>query len=199
MTAVYQSLFKRSPDPTGLQSWSDALNAGIPRVAVANAITSSTEYRSGLITGAYSAFLGRAPEPQGMSCWLSAMARGMTIQSMESGFLASQESYDKSGDADSTWVRKLYQQVLHRTPGDSEVQWWTTLLASGTTRQAVASGFVMSTERLTSVVNGYYQDLLRRGIDPSGQQSWVGAIQNGARSEAIIGAIIASTEYYANL
>jgi Domain of unknown function (DUF4214) len=57
-------------------------------------------------------------------------------------------------------------------------------------------GFLLSTERLTTVVNGYYVDLLGRGIDPTGQRTWVGILQRGGRDEAIIGGIIASAEYY---
>ena len=63
-------------------------------------------------------------------------------------------------------------------------------------RNQVAMGFLLSTEHLTTVVNGYYQHLLGRGIDPSGQRTWVGILQAGGRDEAIIGGIIASAEYY---
>ena len=57
-------------------------------------------------------------------------------------------------------------------------------------------GFLLSTERLSTVVDGHYRHLLGRGIDPSGQGTWVGILQAGGRDEAIIGGIIASEEYY---
>jgi len=199
VTRVYQDLFNRGPDPSGLRTWTTALNNGTPRVAVANAITSSTEYRSGLIAGAYREFLGREPEPEGRDNWLAAMAGGMTIQTLESGFLASPEYYFQSGSTDAGWVRRLYQHVLNREAAESEVQGWVSVLAQGYSRHGVAMGFVLSTERLTTVVNGYYQDFLGRDIDPSGLQTWVGAVQHGARTEAIIGGIIASPEYFANV
>ncbi|WNB85086.1 DUF4214 domain-containing protein [Cellulomonas sp. ATA003] len=56
---VYQHLFERAPDDGGLATWTTALRQGVPRVAVANAITSSTEYRTGLVTDAYRSYLGR--------------------------------------------------------------------------------------------------------------------------------------------
>ena len=68
---MYQDLFGRGPDPSGLGTWSDALNNGHPRIAVANSITYSTEYRSGLIVGVYRDFLGREPESDGMADWLT--------------------------------------------------------------------------------------------------------------------------------
>ena len=63
-------------------------------------------------------------------------------------------------------------------------------------RSKVAMGFLLSTERLRTVVNGYYLHLLGRSIDPSGQRTWVEILQRGGRNEAIIGGIIASGEYY---
>jgi hypothetical protein len=199
VTRVYQDLFHRAPDPGGLYTWTNALNTGTPRIAVANAITSSTEYRTGLITGVYREFLGREPEASGLADWLAAMAAGMTIQSMEAGFLGSPEYYLQSGGTDVGWITRLYQHVLNRLPAASEVQGWVDVLARGQSRYQVALGFVLSTERLTTVVNGYYRAFLGRDIDPSGLATWVGAIQRGARTEAIIGGIIASEEYFARV
>ena len=196
VTRVYSDLFNRRPDPGGLSTWTRALNTGTPRVAVANAITSSTEYRGNLITGVYREFLGREPEAAGKAGWLAAMEAGMTIQSMEAGFLSSPEYYMKAGGTDEAWIKQLYQHVLNRAPATSEVQSWLGVLAQGHGRSHVARGFVLSTERLTTVVNGYYQAFLGRGIDPTGLATWVGALQRGARSEAIIGGIIASDEYF---
>ncbi|MCL3859658.1 DUF4214 domain-containing protein [Actinotalea sp. K2] len=197
VTAVYRDLFQRSPDAEGLRTWTRALNTGTPRVAVANAITASTEYRSGLIRGAYRDFLGRTPDPKGMTDWLSAMAGGLTIQRMEAGFLASPEYFAQAGNDDARWVSRLYNHVLNRQPGPAEVDHWVAALAQGQTRDGVAIGFVLSTERLTTVVDGYYRHLLGRGLDPTGRQTWVGAIQAGGRTEAIIGGIISSDEYFA--
>lgn len=193
---VYRDLFSRSVDPSGLQTWMTALQTGTPRVAVANAITYSTEYRSGLIAGSYRQYLGREPEPAGLAHWLTMMAQGMTIQEMEGGFLASAEYYVNAGNTDAGWVTRLYRHVLGRDPGGSEVAHWTQALASGHSRYAVSMGFLLSTEYLTSVVDGYYVDLLGRHIDPSGRATWVSLIQTGTRVEAIIGGVIASDEYY---
>jgi hypothetical protein len=57
-------------------------------------------------------------------------------------------------------------------------------------------GFLLSTERLRTVVDSHYRHLLGRGIDPAGQRTWVAVLQTGGRDEAMIGGIIASQEYY---
>src|SRR5665647_2609967 len=93
--------------------------------------------------------------------------------------------------------RRQRHHVVNREAAESEVQAWVGVMAQGSSRQAVTTGFVISTERLATVVGGYYTDLLGRGIDGSGLLGWVSAIQNGTRTELVIGGIIASDEYFA--
>ena len=196
VTNVYQDLFNRAPDPQGLASWTAALNAGSPRIQVANSITYSNEFRSQLITGVYDAFLGRAPDAKGLADWLAAMQSGVTISQMESGFIASDEYYAAAGSPAAGWVQALYGDVLGRGASQAEVDGWIAVLNKGASRQSVSMGFLLSTERLNTIVEGYYQHLLGRGVDAAGQASWVQILQAGGRDEAIIGGIIASDEYY---
>lgn len=196
VTAVYRDLFNRTPDPAGLSGWTTALTGGTPRSAVADAITGSAEYRSGLITQAYAAYLGRSPDAAGLASWLAAMNRGMTIQEMESGFIASAEYYSKAGGTPALWVRQLYRHVLGRSAGAAEVSGWVTVLARGSSRGSVAMGFLLSSEHLSAVLDGHYRHLLGRGLDPAGQAGWVRALQSGTRIEVVIAGIIASPEYW---
>jgi hypothetical protein len=196
VTRVYQDLFDREPDAPGLQSWTRKLLNGTARSAVAASITASNEYRSGMIADAYDTYLGRQPDSAGAASWLQAMRTGSTIQTVESRILASSEYYARSGRTDAGWVSALYQNVLGRDAQSSEVATWSARLAGGASRQNVASRFLLSTEHLTSVVDGYYVDLLGRHLDATGQRTWVTSIQGGTRVEAIIGRIIASKEYY---
>lgn len=195
VTQVYSDLFHRSVDSTGLATWTTALTTGTPRVEVANSITGSDEYRSGLIRGAYQRYLGREPEPAGLAFWLAEMTTGRTITAMEAGFLASDEYYLRSGNSDSGWVSALYRAVLDRSAAPEEVGFWVAR-SHLVGRSSVAQGFLLSDEHLTTVVDGYYVQLLGRHIDLTGRATWVGLLQNGVRLEAIIGSIIASDEYW---
>lgn len=165
---VYQDLFGRAPDTGGLSTWTMALTGGTPRVAVANAITGSTEYRSRLIQESYAHYLSRTAEPAGLTYWLAQMQVGRTISQMEAGFLASDEYFQRSGGSVAGWVSELYGHVLGRTPSASEVSYWVQQ-ERYRGRFAVAEGFLVSTEHLTTVVAGYYQNLLGREIDPVGR------------------------------
>ena len=196
VTKVYNDLFGRNPDPTGLNVWSWSLRSGSPYGSVANGITASLEFRAGLINESYATYLGRGPDPSGLENWLTAMNQGLHIEQMQAGFIASPEFYARSGGTDAGWITGLYQTVLGRNPAPSEVNTWVTALGQSS-RTQVAFGFLYSGEHLTTVVNGYYLHLLDRDIDPTGGQSWVSAIQGGARDEQIIAGIVASDEYRA--
>ncbi len=197
VTSVYGDLFNRAPDAGGLDYWTSKIRTGTPRIAVANSITYSQEYRSGLIRDSYSRYLSRAPEAGAVDYWLGQLADGMTIQRMEGGFLASRESYLRSGGTDSAWVANLYSEVLGRTPSTSEVQYWVARIGdSGAGRFSVAMGFLGSNEHLGQVVDGYYRHLLGRAVDPGGRAAWISRIYAGMRLEAVVGGIIASNEYW---
>src|SRR5450830_1289948 len=195
VSAVYADLFHRAPDADGLRTWSAALISGTPRVAVANSITASDEYRSRLIVGSYREYLGRAPDAAGLQNWLTYLRAGRTLQQMEAGFLAADEYYARAGSTPANWVTQLYDNVLGRTPSQDEVSGWVSILARGSSRGEVALGFLLSTEHLRTVVDGYYVDLLGRSIDASGADTWVSAIQRGTRLEQVIGLLVSSTEY----
>lgn len=195
VTQVYRDLFDRAPDPAGLDTWTTSLLSGVAYGSVANSITSSTEYRSRLITAAYQTYLGRTPDLSGLQFWLAQMTGGRHIEQMQSGFIASEEFYARGGGSVRGWVALLYQTVLGRSAGASEVEWWVSAIAGGMDRAGVALGFLYSTEHLTTVVDGYYVHLLGRHIDPSGTATWVGLIQFGHRDEEIIAGIVSSDEY----
>jgi hypothetical protein len=192
---VYQDLLSRPADGAGLRTWTGLLTSGTPRSGVASSITSSAEFRSRLINDSYRQYLRRGADAGGLQTWLQVMNRGGTIQQMESGFLGSREHYQRNGSDDRRWVAALYRDVLGRNPSAAEVSHWVGVLRGGSSREQVATGFLMSTERLTTVVDGYYRWLLDRGLDTAGRRSWVSAIQSGGRSEQIIGGIVASDEY----
>ncbi|MCL3862698.1 DUF4214 domain-containing protein [Actinotalea sp. K2] len=215
---VYADLFGRAVDPTGLATWSAALRSGTPPRAVADSITGSDEFRTGLITGAYEDYLGRAPERAGSTFWLQRMREGMTVQQLEAGFLGSDEYFLSVADGvDQYFIRSLYRDVLGRSPGDEEFYYWLSRLwgvrvGNGLdtvrprppappkmSREQIALAFLLSTERLAVDVDADYQWLLGRRLDASGRTTWVTAIQSGVRYESVIGSIISSQEYMSYL
>lgn len=93
VTALYQALLGRAPDPGGLASWESQLAAGVSRTALASGILNSNEYRIDLVNGYYQALLGRAGDPGGLSFWVNQLARGTSDEAVLAGIAGSAEFY----------------------------------------------------------------------------------------------------------
>ncbi|HEY8718355.1 DUF4214 domain-containing protein [Pengzhenrongella sp.] len=197
ITQVYGDLVGHAPDASSLLSWETALVGGTPRIAVANALTVGTEYRTGLVNNTYQHYLNRAADATGMTTWLSRIASGYTIQQMESGFTVSSEYYTGAGGTNRTWIAKLYVDIFGRTASSADLDFWTGQMARGVSRSRVATGFLMSAEHLGGVVDVQYQAFLNRALLDAERTTAVSAIQSGTRLETITSGIVGSDEYYA--
>ena len=93
----------------------------------------------------------------------------------------------------------LFQDILHRPVDETGRDGFLGLLASGVSRDAIASLVLNSVESRQAFVQRCYQSLLHRDADPSGVQSFTAALQAGASNEAVISAIVGSNEYLARL
>jgi hypothetical protein len=193
---TYMLLFSREPDAAGLSYWATALRDGTPRRAVADFLTSSDEFRSGIIWRDYDHFLGREPDQGGLAYWLQQMRKGVTIQQMEAGFIASPEYIANAGST-AKWVQALYSDVLGRDASDAEVAYWAAAYDSHQLKaDQIALGFLLSTELLSSQIGGEYLYLLNRESDAAGVAFWVKQIQGGVRYENVIGSIVGSDEFW---
>jgi hypothetical protein len=77
LKGVYQDVLGRAPDPAGRNAWSQALQAGASRDAVALAIVDSPEADSRLVTAAYLDLLRRNPDPPGLATSVEALQQGL--------------------------------------------------------------------------------------------------------------------------
>jgi hypothetical protein len=102
----------------------------------------------------------------------------MTEEQVLSQILASQEFYNRAqtlgfgGTADQNYVQALYQILLGRGAGSSEVAGWINALA-GLGRQGVPLSFLQSQEFRANQFEGYYNVLLHRPDDTMGLNGWV--------------------------
>ena len=78
----------------------------------------------------------------------------------------------------AAFVEGLYQDLLQRNPGSSEVALWVNQLQSGQSQATVAAQIVQSQEANLEVIDNYYQDYLGRAADPAGQQYALGLLQD---------------------
>jgi Domain of unknown function (DUF4214) len=100
------------------------------------------------------------------------------------------------GDVDANWVVSLYQDLLSRTPAQSEVHYWVALLKSGTTMQSVAYQFATSNERESNLVAADYKKYLGRSASRDEINYWVNLIRSGTTNEQVIASFVGAPVYF---
>ncbi|HWB09164.1 MAG TPA: TIGR03118 family protein [Pirellulales bacterium] len=93
--ALYQDLLGRPADASGETYWVDQLVAGLSRTAVAYNFATGRERESQRITDDYMHYLGRQPDAQGLNYWVAQLAGGETNEQVITGFVASDEYFNK--------------------------------------------------------------------------------------------------------
>ncbi len=201
VSRLFQDVLGRYPSSSELQYWLSVLNSGSSRYAVAYSFVRSQEYDNDLVTSWFGQYLHRAPSAAELQYFAGYLHAGTPDATVLSSLLGSVEFY---GDAASgqqyvnyaNYMHALYASVLGRTPATSEVQYWTSVLMSGTPMSAVDLSFLTSAEYESDFVNATYQKLLGRSAAPSEQQAWQQQMQLGATYQFIQAAVASSQEFY---
>ena len=158
----------------------------------------------------YQAAFGRVPDAPGLEYFTVRIDAGsVNLAQVADSFLASAEYQSQYGNSDtSTFVRRMYQNVLHRTAAPSEeafVQEATTYADNhGRGAALVALSDSQENHRLTVGTAGdkmdaqatrLYQAALNRAPDASGLQFTVNALKNGAPGEDVAQGFANSAEF----
>jgi hypothetical protein len=129
INSLYVDLLGRAPTQTEVNGWLNALHGGVSTDAVANAFATSTEHLSERVIVDYQQFLGRTPAQAEINSWVGFLQSGGTDQDMAANFAASYENITVIHHDDlHLWITDLYQNVLGRTPAESEIEAWLTQL-----------------------------------------------------------------------
>ncbi len=148
--AVFQGFLCRAADAGALDAFSAGLAAGtVTHGSLVDAIMGSAEFNAYVapVARLYLAAFQRVPDEPGLINWVNYMRAGNTLDAIGDAFAASQEFTNRYGTlSDTDFVTQLYQNVLGRAPDSAGLQYWTHLLATGTTRGQVLVGFSQSQE-----------------------------------------------------
>lgn len=103
---------------------------------------------AGQVYRLYQAAFNRTPDAAGLGYQIGSIESvGVSFAQVAQNFISSAEFTSKYGSLDDTqFVTQLYANVLHRAPDPGGLQYWTNLLATGTSRAAVLIGFSESPE-----------------------------------------------------
>ncbi len=179
---LYELCLDRNASNAELSGWETvAANSGL--AAVAQGIEGSLEAQADKVKVWYQQYLGRAASQAEANSWGQDMVNGVTEEQVLSGILGSTEFFNRAqtlistGTADQRFVSTLYQLVLNRAGGSTEVSGWVQSLPTlGTT--GISLGFVTSLEFRSDSTAGLYDNLLHRQASVQEINGWAASNLN---------------------
>jgi CSLREA domain-containing protein len=183
-------------------AWAIALSSNtLTQAEVAADIVHALEARTHLVGGWYQTYLGRSAQHGEELGWVGLLLQGQREELVLSDILGTQEFCNHaqtligSGAPQERFVQTLYQLLLKRTGGSSEVSGWLNALGQ-LGQQGVAFAFLTSSEFRFDQITAYYNVLLHRVPDVGGLDYW---ISSGLDIDTVRIAIESSPEFFANV
>lgn len=221
---LYQATLGRAPDEGGHAAWTGRIALeGSDVLGVAQGFVNSPEFSArfgGLDNGEfvellYDNVLGRAADATGLARWTGDLDAGVSRAQVVLGFSDSAEFINQTAlDATSfandsapmSWsddVYRLYQATLDRAPDLAGFENWAERLATGTSYEDVANGFVQSTEFMQTYdsldsagfVELLYTNVLDRAADDTGLANWTARLDGGMSRAQVVEGFAQSAEF----
>jgi hypothetical protein len=195
LVGIYEAFLGVTPDPAAFRRWSDVVAARGLRAA-ATELAYSEQYAGVLLDDLYQRVLGRPADAAGKAYWLDVLASGTRIEQVGSLFYGSEEYVEAAGSFEG-YVDLLYENLLHRDPERSGLDYWVRMLRSGSaTPPEVASGFYVSKESRLDRLARLYERFLGRRPDAEGQAHWASELLR--RDDIVLAVELSlSEEFYA--
>jgi hypothetical protein len=146
ITADYNALLGRDPDPTGMLDYLRTLQGGATPQEVRASLLGSDEFFSrvggdsqSFLNALYGEELGRAVDPAGLADWapLTGNAAGRTAVAL---------AVESSPEATQLEVARIYQDTLGRAVDPAGLAFWAGQLQQGQSESAVLAGVLGSGE-----------------------------------------------------
>jgi hypothetical protein len=199
---LYENMFSRPADASGLQFWVGQLAAGADRGSVAAEIANSSEAQTGFdvtptannnaeMYRLYQVAFGRAPDGAGEAYWTSLLANGWTVEQVAAALVQSAEFQTDNGAlTPEQFIDRMYFNAFgyHSSEDPNGAAWWVNqMTAGGLTQAQVLVGFSDSAESVTKY-GGSTNELVLAGpggmsMTVPGSYSYV--IQNDATADTL--------------
>lgn len=99
----------------------------------------------------YQAAFDRKPDAAGLKFWVTKMDKGTSLAEVAMGFVTSNEFKAANPSQDSTTlINSYYQNVLHRAPDATGLQYWSNQMAIGVQATDVLVAFSESNENINN-------------------------------------------------
>lgn len=206
---AYAEILGRAPSGTELGNNSQTMTQAevTSRIAVAQALVLSDEYRRLIIKTGYQTFLRRPASNAEIAAWLPSLRAGMTDQGFYATLIGS-GTYFKSAlivtpgtpagtnGTNASWLKASFYDIFGRTLDAFGQTVFGGMLNAGVPRATVALQMLSMPEYRARLIQSYYQTFLGRAVDAPSLAAWQNALAHGTRAEAIVVTLVASAEYY---
>lgn len=94
------------------------------------------------------------------------------------------------------YIEQVFQDFLHRPAEPAGMQFWSNLMAGGTTRLQVAEYIEWSPEYQNDTVIGEFEEYLHRAPDSATLSALSGFLAGGGTGEQLAASLVSTSEYY---
>ncbi|WP_162059512.1 DUF4347 domain-containing protein [Undibacterium sp. KW1] len=147
---LYRDVLFREGDTAGITYWQQQIDSGhLNRTQVAASMLASTEFQNnvGSLTRLYFGAFDRLPDRDGLAYWIGQEKAGASLSGISGAFVASAEFQNAYGNLNNTtFVDRVYHNVLHRTADAAGQAYWLGQLNNGLSRGDMLAGFTESAE-----------------------------------------------------
>jgi hypothetical protein len=193
---LYSDLLGHAPSAADLNAWLRALNSGVSRAHVAQAVWQSTNHLGREIDANYVLLLHHHVDSVHLNQWLHVLQNGGTETDVLRGILTSSD-YGALHVSNVSYVKGLYTDLLGRAPTTVELTHELQKLSLNNSRATVAQDVLGSSEFLGNLVDRDYLTFLNHGVDDATETRLVASLRTGADTpESVAVAILASDEYF---
>lgn len=163
VVASYSELLGRSAENAGLDFHLGQIAAGgdKSRHVMAYSLLFSVEGSRQEVVRAYDDLLHRAPDVTGAEFWTNHLG-GRGVLDLRVLLIAGDEYHLLAGGSDTTWLNRVYVDVLDRLPDAAGRAYWLGLMDLGLARASIAGAIYRSEEALGQRAEAYYLDVLGR-------------------------------------
>lgn len=196
VVAAYTDLLGRPPSAGEEATGARRAATSSGKAALLRELAGSTEWAGRLVRRFYTDTLEREPSASEVAYWVGELrSRRRTVAWVAASFYGSPEYFARTGRQHGPWVASLYDRLLHRSPSDADVAFWSAR-AQQRGRGVVAKDMYQSLESRRDRVGVVYQDILGRPADPGGRDHWARRLVREGDIALAVG-LAASGEYAA--
>ena len=193
---LYGDLLGRAPSSPELAAALTFLNLN-PNASFALTVANSDEYRTGLIQAWYHTYLGRSASGSDVNIWLNLFHLGHRDEEIQAAILGSPEYFIRAGSTNAGFVTSIFNDLLGRSPGPTELSNWTLFLNTHS-RDEMAQAVLGSLEYQARLIQSWFQRYLGRSANNSEITPLEGVISGaGGTDEKALAVLLGSAEYFA--